>query len=101
MSTASSPRWDSDCSCQQPTGERTQRLFSFLREELEKRGTKLPPEDEDGSGILDSLSDDNSPESVDSPIGLQTPRPASDGGSIGNGTPRLDGGVSMATTVSV
>ncbi|KDQ15600.1 hypothetical protein BOTBODRAFT_31492 [Botryobasidium botryosum FD-172 SS1] len=27
--------------CKEPTGERTQRLFAFLREELEKRGTKM------------------------------------------------------------
>ncbi|KAG8954314.1 hypothetical protein FRC03_011535 [Tulasnella sp. 419] len=30
--------------CREPTGERTQRLFAFLREELEKRGTKTPPD---------------------------------------------------------
>lgn len=46
---------DATPSTLQPTGERTQRLFSFLREELERRGTKLPPEEEiedgeDGAG---------------------------------------------------
>lgn len=27
--------------CKEPTGERTQKLFAFLREELERRGTKV------------------------------------------------------------
>jgi len=42
--------------CKEPSGERSQRLFSFLREELQKRGTKIadetpPPEGQPASGV--------------------------------------------------
>ncbi|EJU02784.1 hypothetical protein DACRYDRAFT_21745 [Dacryopinax primogenitus] len=41
--------------CKEPTGERTQKLFAFLREELERRGTKvldmMPPATPDLSGV--------------------------------------------------
>ncbi|KZO89994.1 hypothetical protein CALVIDRAFT_491062 [Calocera viscosa TUFC12733] len=41
--------------CTEPTGERTQKLFAFLREELERRGTKvvdmMPPPAPDSPGV--------------------------------------------------
>ncbi|KAG8880420.1 hypothetical protein FRB97_000784 [Tulasnella sp. 331] len=58
--------------CKEPTGERTQRLFSFLREELEKRGTKLPPEDEDGplgTGDNSEAEPSHTPSPIDSKRG--------------------------------
>ncbi|KAF9511465.1 hypothetical protein BS47DRAFT_1330944 [Hydnum rufescens UP504] len=44
------------CKEVRPSGERSQRLFSFLREELQKRGTKIadetpPPEGQPASGV--------------------------------------------------
>ncbi|KAG8986669.1 hypothetical protein FRB93_005191 [Tulasnella sp. JGI-2019a] len=53
--------------CKEPTGERTQRLFSFLREELEKRGTKLPPEDDGllGTGDNSDAEPSHSPSPID------------------------------------